>query len=83
MLSCGMQSSEIQINSDSRNSTVIKMKHQKDLPSLTYQDLLAVGPWELLSRTGKLDLLAPSDKKEIGDPQCISEVIVDCTNHMQ
>ena len=45
--------------------------------------MLTVGPWELLSRTGKLDYLAPSDKKDIGDPQSISEVVVECTNHMK
>ena len=50
---------------------------------MTYQDLLEAGPWELLSRSGKLDLLAPSDKKDIGDPQSISEVVVECTNHMK
>ena len=82
MLSCAMQSSEFQINSESLNSTVYVPK-LRALSSLTYQDLLAVGPWELLSRTGKLELLAPSDKKEIGDPQSISEVVVDCTQHMQ
>lgn len=38
---------------------------------------------ELLSRTGKLEMLAPCDRKEIGDPQSISEVIIECTNHMQ
>jgi hypothetical protein len=59
------------------------MKLQSNLPSMTYQDLLAAGPWELLSRTGKLDELAPSDKRDIGDPQSISEVVVECTNHMK
>ena len=74
--------SDFQVNSESLNSTVYVPK-LRALSSLTYQDLLAVGPWELLSRTGKLELLAPSDKKEIGDPQSISEVVVDCTQHMQ
>ena len=50
---------------------------------MSYQDLLDAGPWELLSRTGKLDSLAPSDRKDIGDPQSISEVVVECTDHMK
>lgn len=27
--------------------------------------------------------MAPCDKREIGNPQSISEVVVDCTKHMQ
>ena len=50
---------------------------------MTYKDLLESGPAELLNRTGKFDKLAPCDKREIGDPHSISEVIVDCTDHMQ
>ena len=71
------------MNSESRISTIIKTKTDRELSSLTYQDLLVVGPWELLSRTGIIEMLAPSDKKDIGDPQSISEVIIDCTKHMQ
>ena len=60
-----------------------KNKLLKNEHSMTYKDLLENGPVELLNRTGKLEMLAPCDKREIGDPQSISEVVVDCTNHMQ
>ena len=75
--------SEPQINSAQKNLTVTKNKLEKNEHAMTYKDLLESGPVELLSRTGKLDKLAPCDKREIGDPQSISEVIVDCTTHMQ
>lgn len=55
LMLCGLQSSELQITSNSRNSSVTKMNQQQTFSPMTYQDLLALGPWELLSRTGKLD----------------------------
>ena len=69
--------------SSEKNLTVVKEKQQDKMISMTYKDFLAFGPTELLNRTGKLEMLAPCDRKEIGDPQSISEVIVDCTNYMQ
>ena len=63
--------------------TVTKNTVEKNEHAMTYKDLLESGPVELLSRTGKLEKLAPCDKREIGDPHSISEVIIDCTNHMQ
>ena len=68
--------------SSEKNLTVVKEKLQDKMISMTYKDFLAFGPTELLNRTGKLEMLAPCDRKEIGDPQSISEVIVDCTNYM-
>lgn len=49
---------------------------------MTYKELIENGPAELLIRTGKLEMLAPSDRKEISDPQSIVEVVLDCTKHM-